>query len=156
MVKRIIIEGADQQGKTTLVNALSKRLGWNIIKFDKPDGNFDFFHDYKFKIKTISDRNYLSELVYSKINGFSHRVTKLKELENHFNDNYTILIMLDRGADYVFDNSRHEDYSEEQIARAITIYREEFKKLKIKKYIINPNCFGCDNTVEMIIKMILT
>jgi thymidylate kinase len=154
MIKRIILEGSDQQGKTTLANYLREQLGWEINHFGKPKENFNFFIDYITKPNVISDRNFLSEIVYSKINNKECRIKDVDLLQNALIGYGTILIMLDRGAEFKFDKKRHEDYSKKDIEKAIEIYREEFTKLKMTKFIINPNCNCYESNVDIIINMI--
>jgi deoxyadenosine/deoxycytidine kinase len=150
MIRRIIIEGADQQGKTTLCNALAKELGWDIVHFGKPAAEFDFLRGYNISEKTISDRSFLSEVVYSRIND---RVSRAQPvfLCNKFRISDTLLIMMDREDSFIFDEDRHEDYEKDQIMMAISLYRAEFKKLNMEKMILNPNCESFDGQVKSII-----
>jgi thymidylate kinase len=151
MIKRIIIEGADQQGKTTLCNVLQDKLGWDIRHFGKPFDGFDFVKDYLLPKDTISDRNFLSEVVYSKV---QDRVSRAQPtlLCNLMQD--TLLILLDREDDFVFDGERSEAYSQEDIEKAISIYRTAFKKLTINKIKLNPNSEVYDSRVQSIIESI--
>lgn len=150
MIKRIIIEGADQQGKTTLCNLLQEKLGWCVMHFGKPYEGFDFIADYALLEDTISDRNFLSEVVYSRVQG---RISRAQPtlLCNLFKD--TLLILLDREDDFVFDGSRSEAYSQEDIEKAIGFYRDEFMKLKMEKMRLNPNCPDYQIHVQSIIDL---
>lgn len=150
MIKRIIIEGADQQGKTTLCNLLQEKLGWNVLHFGKPFEGFDFVKDYLLPKDTISDRNFLSEVVYSKVQG---RISRAQPtlLCNLMQD--TLLILLDREDDFVFDGERSEAYSQEDIEKAIRFYRDEFKELKMEKMRLNPNCPDYPIHVQSIIDL---
>jgi thymidylate kinase len=152
MIKRIIIEGADQQGKSTLCNLLHKELGWDIKYFGKPFDGFNFVEDYMLNNYTISDRNFLSEVVYSKIRGEKSRA-QATLLCNIFKQSGTLLVLLDRGDDYVFDDSRHEDFTQHDIHKAIKIYREEFPKLDMEKMVLNPNCQDFSIHVQSIIDL---
>lgn len=150
MIKRIIIEGADQQGKTTLCNLLQEKLGWDVMHFGKPFEGFDFIKDYKLPEHTISDRNFLSEVVYSRVNNKKSRAASIL-LCNMFKRDDTLLILLDRDKDYVFDGSREEAYDEASIKLAIYYYREEFNKLTLNKVRLNPNGANYDLHIQSII-----
>ena len=140
MVKRIIVEGADQQGKTEFCKLLQQQIGWKVVKFDKPKEDFNFIQDYITEEQTICDRNFLSEIVYSKIRGQECRIEDVDTLCAILNAKDTIVVVLDRGNDFIFDYSREEMYAEIQIRRAIIEYRAQFQKLKhIRKFKINPN-----------------
>lgn len=152
MIKRIIIEGADQQGKTTLCNKLQEALGWNVMHFGKPHEGFDFVKDYRLPEHTISDRNFLSEVVYSRINSKKSRAATTF-LCNMFKHDGTLLILLDREKSFVFDGSREEAYDEAAIKLAIYYYREEFNKLNIEKMRLNPNCPDYAIHVQSIINL---
>lgn len=154
MIKRIIVEGADQQGKTTLCNLLKEKLGYDVVHYGKPADDFDFHVDYFLQDNTISDRNFLSEIVYSRINNRESRIKGPEKLEQDFIDSETVLILMDRGPHFEFDNTRHEDYSQYDIAKAIGIYREEFKKLKLRKFQLNTNCNCFESNVDMLLQLI--
>jgi thymidylate kinase len=153
MVKRIIIEGADQQGKTTLRDELANALGWCTTHYSKPFEGFDFVTDYLLPENTISDRNFLSEVVYSKVNGKPSRA-QASLMCNLFSRDKTLLILMDREEDFVFDTERLEDYSLENIEKARNLYRVEFDKLNINKIKLNPNSSEYENQVQSIIDSI--
>jgi hypothetical protein len=152
MIKRIIIEGADQQGKTTLREILAEKLGWNVMHFGKPREDFDYIRDYRLPVHTISDRNFLSEVVYSRIDNRKSKAASTLLCNVHRNDD-TLLILMDREKDFVFDSSREEAYDEAQIKLAVYYYRQEFDKLNIKKLRLNPNCPAFESHVQSIIEM---
>lgn len=154
MFTRVIVEGADQQGKSTLCKILSEKLGWEVIHYGKPHKDFNFFADYLTAANTISDRNYLSEVVYSRIDGRGSRVIHQHALEAQMKHVRTLMILVDRGTSFVFDKTRHEDYSDIDIAKAITIYREEFKKVNLVKVILNPNQLCTDSVIDMLVNVI--
>lgn len=153
MIKRIIIEGADQQGKSTLCKILQKELNWDVVHFGKPSEDFDFIKGYMIPENTISDRNFMSEIVYSKVVGRQSRAA-MTLLSNVFKHNDTLLILLDRENDFIFDESRKEDYNKFEIMDAILIYREEFKKLNMEKMKLNPNSPDYLTKVQSIIDLI--
>ena len=76
---RIIIEGADGVGKTTLVNKLAERYNLGVIHCHSKDPNdLDFYYQLLRKNEVIYDRHLIGEMVYPKIFG---RPQKLKEYE---------------------------------------------------------------------------
>ena len=152
MIRRIIVEGADQQGKTTLCKLLQEKLGWEIIHYGKPTEDFDFMTGYKLPVFTISDRNFLSEVVYSKVNGKQSRAAITLQSNIHKHDE-TLLILLDREDHWVFDRKRHEDYKESDIVFARSIYQDEFKKVNMEKMRLNPNCEDYMKHVQAIIDL---
>lgn len=153
MIKRIIVEGADQQGKTTLCRILSDRLGWEVKHFGKPANDFNFIADYVIPENTISDRNFLSEVIYSRINNSKCRA-QFMLLNNIFKNNDTLLILCDREGYFVFDTKRYEDYSYEAIQMAINLYRQTYELVSFDKLIVNPNHDNFAGTVEHIIAQI--
>ena len=136
-IKRFIVEGADQQGKSTICAYLKFRLSWKVVHFPKPPKGFDFHDDYLLPENTISDRSFLSEIVYAKIDGRAHRIPKLQELKQTIANSNTVLIILDRGDNFEFE-SRREDYTEKQIRRAQIEYRKMYPT-PIATYLINPD-----------------
>lgn len=153
MYKRIIIEGADQQGKSTLCQMLAMRLGWKVIHFNMPNSKFDFFNGYFVGENTICDRSFLSEIVYSKIRGAIPRVQSF-HICNRLSKENTLIILMDREDSFVFDNYRKEEYSEEAIKKAIDLYKSEFTKLPMEKLHLNPNSDDYTTRVENLIKLI--
>lgn len=127
--KAIIVEGADQQGKSTLCAALSQKLGWSIQHFGKPGNDFDFKDDYLLKPGTISDRNFISEMVYSKVNGEPSRIEDLQYLISNFKDD-VLIVYVDRFDSFEFDD-RPEQYTEAQIIEA----REHYRDILLRGYI---------------------
>lgn len=153
MIKRIIVEGADQQGKSTLCKLLSEKLGWNIIHFGKPTAEFDFLRGYDTKEKTICDRSFMSEIVYSKVNELVSRTSMTFQC-NKAKIADTLLIMMDREKFFVFDSKRHEDYKKEDIEKAIEFYRTVFNKMNMEKMVLNPNSDTYEHEVQSIIDYI--
>lgn len=140
MITKIIVEGADQQGKSTLCKFLAEQLGYSVVHFGKPEKGFDFGEDYAIQEKTISDRNFLSERVYSRIRQEKSKVN-MPVVKSIFSTD-TLVILVDRGENFVFDDSRPEMYSETQIRKAMRFYRDEYDMLRMNKIHFNPNCAG--------------
>lgn len=140
MMKKIrgfIIEGADQQGKTHLCKYIQAELGWEIKHFPPPAKDFTFFKEYILKEKMISDRNFLSEVVYSTMKGNKYRIKRLTELQLQLNRKGVVIIVLDRNNS---DNLKERDelYTSDQIRTAIGLYKAKFDSILMEKYFINP------------------
>jgi thymidylate kinase len=151
MIERIIVEGADQQGKSTLCKLLAEQLGWKVKHYGKPSPDFDYVRDYLVPPKTICDRSFPSEIVYSRVNDVKSRCS-INLLSNIMRHQNCLLIILDRNSDFVFDSSRHEDYTESQITRALVLYRALFKQIDMQKVIINPNDILHETYINNLIK----
>jgi nicotinamide riboside kinase len=153
MIRRIIVEGADQQGKSTLCKLLSEELGWKVIHYGKPNADFDFTTGYKLPENTISDRNFLSEIVYSKVVDRIPRAAMMLQCNIHKHDD-TLLILLDREEHFKFDSNRSEDYDQGQILKAIGLYRKEFGRLNMEKMKLNPNSENYSQVINLILNSI--
>lgn len=153
-IRRIIIEGADQQGKSTLTKYLAEKLNWNITHFGKPTEEFSFFTDYIVPEHTISDRNFMSEIIYSRIRKQNCRINNLELLQQTLHEYGTILIMLSRGENFQFDGDRHEEYTQFQIYQAMAFYKEEFDNIIMQKYFINPNSSMSESTIDLLVELI--
>ncbi len=80
----IIVEGAEQQGKSTFCNRLKDILKIEVIHMDKAGPNFDYFSGYfedieRLKLPVIYDRSYISELVYGSYFGRNNINPDLKD-----------------------------------------------------------------------------
>lgn len=152
----IIVEGAEQQGKSTFCNKLSKRLGIEIIHMHKGygfvDGKFDYSTGYFYDIDRrgrepfIYDRSYVSELAYGKLfkrNNITPEI--LCEIETRFRNLGYFVALLELNIPWI---DRDETVTREQNENVKAAYREIFPTLKIDKFVINPS----DEAVEFIVK----
>ena len=137
--KSIIVEGADQQGKSELCKQLANLTGFKIVHYGMPPQGFDFHEDYILEDGIIYDRNFLSEVVYARIRRQPCRVKRLEALQHRMIANMTLLILCDRGSYFNFDDSRHEEYKEVQIEMAMNLYRRNYANLIMSKMKFNPN-----------------
>lgn len=65
---KIIIEGADGTGKTTLAKILAERYGLDICHCTQDDpGDYEFYRQTLRKENVIWDRHTLGELIYPKV-----------------------------------------------------------------------------------------
>lgn len=76
---RIIIEGADGTGKTTLAKQLADEFDLGLMHISNKDPNdLDFYYQLLRKDDVVYDRNLIGEMIYPKI---FNRPGKLKEYE---------------------------------------------------------------------------
>lgn len=151
----IIVEGAEQQGKSTFCDKLAKRLGVEIIHMHKGygfvDGKFDYLTGYFYDIDRrpgpfIYDRSYVSELAYGKVfqrNNITPDI--LQGIETRFHDLGYFLVLLELNLPWI---DRDEMVTREQNEKVKAAYREVFPQLKIDKFLINPT----DDAVEFVAK----
>ena len=65
---RIILEGCDGTGKTTLARALAVKYGLDVVHVTNRDSNtFDFYKQSFGKDDVVWDRNVIGEIIYPKI-----------------------------------------------------------------------------------------
>lgn len=151
----IIVEGAEQQGKSTFCEKLSKRLGIEVIHMHKGygfvDGKFNYLTGYFYDIDRrpgpfIYDRSYVSELAYGRV--FDRKnITPmiLRGIESRFQDLGYFLVMLELNKPWI---DREETVTREQNEKVKEAYRQIFPELKIDKFLINPT----DEAVEFVAK----
>jgi hypothetical protein len=151
----IIVEGAEQQGKSTFCDKLSKRLDAEIIHMHRGygfvDGKFDYLTGYFYDIDRrpgpfIYDRSYVSELAYGTVfqrNNITPEI--LQGIESRFQDLGYFLVLLELNLPWI---DRAETVTKEQNEKVKIAYREVFPRLKIDKFMINPT----DEAVEFIVK----
>ena len=149
----IIVEGAEQQGKTTFCDKLSRRLGIEIVHMHKGygfiDGKFDYFSGYFYDIDRrpgpfIYDRSYFSELAYGQVFGrknITHEI--LHGIEERFSKLGYFLVLLELNRPWI---DRDETVTKEQNDRVKQAYRDIFPTLNIDKFLINPT----DEAVEFV------
>lgn len=133
-----IFEGADQQGKTTVIETLFKDR--KVAKFGAPGPGFDFYEDYitPYVIDgcTVYDRSFLSEIVYSRVLGRKVRVRELEKLLSFFNDMDFVFIFLEI-KNFVWQD-REEMYDAELNVKFLAEYRKLFEEIKCEKYFLDP------------------
>lgn len=72
---RIILEGCDGTGKTTLAKILADRYGLDICHCTQDDpGDYEFYRQTLRKENVIWDRHTLGELIYPKVFGRNQKI----------------------------------------------------------------------------------
>ena len=138
----IIVEGADQMGKTTFCSNLAKELNMGVIHYAPPKPGTDFFHEYTQHVigstrPIIFDRNYMSEMVYGPLFRGASGVTPeiKKRIEDVYNQRNYCLILLNR-KEYKWEN-RPEMYTQEQNDQVIHAFLKVFNTIKLTKLLID-------------------
>jgi len=139
-----IIEGTEQQGKTTLAQKLVKEFGYSYKHFGVPVEGFDPIKEYTSFIdgtNRIIDRGYLSEIVYGNLfRGKSSIDTIIQEkIESTLQENNYILLLCNRNK--FTDNDildRDEAYGLDKIIKIKDEFLKEYKKVSCPKIIIDP------------------
>lgn len=88
---KIIIEGCDGVGKSSVAEILAERLGLDVVHFTGDDPkNFNFYYQTALKENVVYDRHTIGELVYPKVFGrkpqinMSEAQTVINESGAHF------------------------------------------------------------------------
>ena len=76
---RVIIEGADGVGKSTIAKKIAEKFNLSLVHFTNKDPrDLNFYYQSLRKNNVVYDRSFLSEMIYPKI---FNRPEKLKEYE---------------------------------------------------------------------------
>jgi len=138
----IIVEGAEQQGKTTFCKKLQERLGIEVIHYGPAAKDYDYFNGYFVDIDQrggpfVFDRSYISELSYGKVFSRNNITTEIKDkIESKFSDLGYFMILLELNRPWI---GREETVTKEQNEKVKVAYREIYPTLNIDKFIIEPN-----------------
>ena len=148
MKNGIIVDGAEQQGKSTFTKKLSEITNLPIIHMDKTygfiDGKFNYTESYFIDIDKenskgiIFDRFYMSEICYGKLFN-RNNLTKemIKENEKRLNDlNYMYIILEMEEKEWI---EREEYINKEQNNKIKQYFKEAFENSNINnKFFIDP------------------
>jgi thymidylate kinase len=141
----IIVEGADQSGKSTFCEKLQELTNMPIIHFGIPKPGTDLDTEYIKDIPQndynpiIFDRSYLSELVYGDLfrKGAGISFAGKRKIEEFLRScNY--IMVLCRRKNYQWKDRPEEDYTEEDNLRVIRKYDDMFEFVGIPKIIVDP------------------
>lgn len=136
----IIVEGCDQQGKTTFCALLQKKLGYGIYHFNAPGPYTDFSKEYTELLKYddfIFDRSYLSEMVYGPLfRGKSGITPELqRQIECEFIQRGYIMVYLKRKN--FMPETRAEMYKNDEIMRAYHAYDKAYETVSMPKITVD-------------------
>ncbi len=151
----IIVEGAEQQGKSTFCQKLTDALGVEVVHMHKGygfvDGRFDYVSGYFYDIDRrpgpfIYDRSYISELVYGRLFNRNNITVEIQDkIERRFNDLGYFAIVLELNRPWI---ERDETVTREQNEKVKELYREVFPTLKIDKFVIKPDDAALEFVIE--------
>lgn len=148
---RIIIEGCDGTGKTTLVDSLVKEFNLGKIHISNKDPNdLDFYYQFLRKDDVIFDRNLIGEMIYPKI---FNRPQKLKEYELDYliakaKELGIYIIILTAAIDTINFRLKQNEFS--VVKKNIEYINNEFLKYagKYNIPVINTSKYGINDTLE--------
>lgn len=148
---RIIIEGCDGTGKTTLVNGLAKEFNLGKIHISNKDPNdLDFYYQFLRKDDVIFDRNLIGEMIYPNI---FNRPQKLKEYELDYlmakaKELNIHIIILTAAIDTINFRLKQDEFS--VVRKNLDFIDNEFLKYagKYNIPVINTSKHGIDETLE--------
>jgi hypothetical protein len=151
----IIVEGAEQQGKSTFCQRLSQTLGIEVIHMHKGygfvDGKFDYTSGYFYDIDRrpgpfIYDRSYISELVYGRLFNRNNITREIQDrVETRFNELGYFAVLLELNNPWI---EREETVTREQNEQVKVLYRDVYEGLKIDKFFIKPDDVGLEYIIE--------
>ena len=143
---KVILEGPDGVGKTTLASAWSKILNVELKEYnDKNSDGFEFWFDEIHRqrhINTIWSRSFLSERLYASIYNREPRLTEIAEesmMQNAKQFGYTIVVLMPKDVNVMKRRLliRGDDREVlDKIDEIIEGYRALIKKYNLKEVLI--------------------
>lgn len=123
---RIIIEGADGVGKSTIAKKVADKFNLSLVHFTNKDPrDLNFYYQSLRKDNVIYDRSFLSEMIYPKI---FNRPQKLKEYEFQYllgkAKELDIKILIINNYDFTLKN-----FEEKVIKDNINLIKDDYLKL---------------------------
>lgn len=116
---RIIVEGCDGTGKTSVCTLLQEKLNIQKLKLDRKDPrDFNFYKELLKKDNIIYDRHFISEIIYPEI---FNRPAKLLNYESK----------------YLFELAKYLNYKIVILTSDIDIIKDRLLKKFEEKVIIN-------------------
>lgn len=123
---RIIIEGADGVGKSTIAKKIAEKFNLSLVHCTNKDPrDLNFYYQSLRKDNVIYDRSFLSEMIYPKI---FNRPQKLKEYEFQYllekAKDLNIKILIINNYDFKLKN-----FEDEVIKNNINLIKDDYLKL---------------------------
>ena len=148
----IIVDGAEQQGKSTLCEKLGKMLNYPVYHFGPPPDGFDFFDDYFKPLEnaskpTIFDRSYTSELVYGTYFDRCHiDLDRQFEIESRLLELGFIFVLSELSIPWI---NREETVNRKQNREIKKMYRKMYNTVTIPKLIVTPDQKGIKQIIDL-------
>ncbi len=140
----LVLDGADQQGKSTLAEKIQEKVNMPILHFSIPDENTNFETEY---IKDIAkhneqpiifDRSYVSEMVYGDIFRGGSKVTpEIKKYVETILNGHNYIFVLCKRKNYQWKD-RDEDYTKDDNVKVMEKYDEVYDSINLPKIIVDP------------------
>lgn len=136
---KIIIEGCDGTGKTTLAKKLARKYKCDVIHMTNKDPkDFSFYSQSLRKTNAIYDRNFLSELIYPKVfNRYSTAITndEFKLLLKRAIDNEVLIVILTASSIDILNRLKKRANEPKEILKRYKWIDKQYRKIA-KKYCI--------------------
>lgn len=137
----IIVEGAEQSGKSTLCRQLADRLGFKLVHYGPAAPDFDYYSGYFENIERepgdyIYDRSYPSELVYGSLfrrNNIDGRLQRL--IETRFSELGYVFVLCHWDGDWI---EREETVTQSQNRVVASTYDRVFESITLPKLRLCP------------------
>lgn len=159
-IKRIIIEGPDCSGKSTLVERVKNTLKWDarFLRHIEGDQFSRYLFEYASANEVVFDRSHFSENVYSKLwRGGSPFTNREKKILDSICQDETIIIFACPSNKVLRDRYLSRDYPQQikltELEKSRELFINEFKNRK--KIIYHSQNFDeLDNLLKHLIKII--
>ena len=136
---KIIIEGCDKVGKTTLAKKLSKKYKLDVLHFNRYDKtNHIFYSQTMKKTNYIFDRHFIGEMIYPFIFNRKKQLNKeqFEKLLKQANDENVKIIVLYETDEVLLKRIKKENYKEvkDNFLKINNMFIDIAKKYNIKLF----------------------
>ncbi len=141
MIQKILVEGPDCSGKSTLVDRLKNELGWDArhLHHQKGDQFSRYLREYANASRVVFARGHISELVYSQLwrGGNPFKENELKILNDLIEEKF-IVILAYPILEVIKKRYSDRDYSQqielEELKRSRELFLKEIEVLEPIRY----------------------
>ena len=146
---RVIIEGADGAGKSTLAKALGEHYGLRVIHLKGSDPmDYTFCHELYRMDNVIFDRSFWSEKVYSKFYNLPSRLSEFetKKLILEIED-FTVIVCKPKQYKVMENEDSDIQLNHKQIEKH---YDEFYKNYPVKFKFVDPFKMSVEDIIKLI------